>query len=132
MVRWESATDPLVHACRVTVTDVPTTGGTEVGRITPQNPPPTCDIYNVACQLEIQIRAALEGFFGIARDVWTDAIGGLRALALTKDLLGRFSHQALSVEEAAKASAAPRLTDECRQGLQAFLEKKPAPWGAKP
>jgi methylglutaconyl-CoA hydratase len=64
---------------------------------------------------------------------WARAIadGGPRALALTKDLLGRFSHQALSVEEAARASAAPRLTEECRQGLQAFLDKKPVPWAAQ-
>jgi methylglutaconyl-CoA hydratase len=56
------------------------------------------------------------------------AEGGPKALALTKDLLGRFSHQALSLEEAARASAAPRLTEECKQGLTAFFEKKPVPW----
>ena len=56
------------------------------------------------------------------------AEGGPQALALTKDLLQRFSHQALSVEEAAHASAAPRLTEECRQGLEAFFAKRPAPW----
>ena len=56
------------------------------------------------------------------------AEGGPKALALTKDLLQRFSHQAVSVEEAAHASAAPRLTEECRQGLEAFFAKRPAPW----
>ncbi len=56
------------------------------------------------------------------------AEGGPNALAYTKALLHQFSRQALSVEEAAKASAAPRLTDECRQGLQAFFAKQPAPW----
>jgi methylglutaconyl-CoA hydratase len=56
------------------------------------------------------------------------AEGGPEALARTKDLLGRFSHQALSIEEAAQASAAPRLTEECKQGLEAFFAKKPAPW----
>jgi methylglutaconyl-CoA hydratase len=56
------------------------------------------------------------------------AEGGPKALALTKDLLQRFSHQAVSVEEAAHASAAPRLTEECRQGLEAFFTKRPAPW----
>jgi methylglutaconyl-CoA hydratase len=56
------------------------------------------------------------------------AEGGPIALANTKALLHRFSRQALSIEEAAQASAAPRLTDECRQGLQAFFDKKPAPW----
>jgi len=54
--------------------------------------------------------------------------GGPDALALTKQLLQRFSHQALSLAEAAEASAAPRLTEECRQGLRAFFEKRPAPW----
>jgi methylglutaconyl-CoA hydratase len=56
------------------------------------------------------------------------AAGGPQAVAATKDLLRRFSRQALSVEEAAKASAAPRLGDECRQGLEAFFAKRPAPW----
>jgi methylglutaconyl-CoA hydratase len=62
------------------------------------------------------------------------AEGGPEALSRTKDLLHLFSRQALSIEEAAKASAAPRLTEECQQGLRAFFDKKPAPWvrGAGP
>ncbi len=56
------------------------------------------------------------------------AEGGPQALATTKALLQRFSHQAMPVEETAKASAAPRLTDECRQGLRAFFAKQPVPW----
>lgn len=56
------------------------------------------------------------------------AAGGPMALARTKELLQLFSRQALGVEEAANASAAPRLTDECRQGLQAFFAKKQPPW----
>jgi methylglutaconyl-CoA hydratase len=56
------------------------------------------------------------------------AAGGPEALAATKGLLHRFSRQALSVEEAAQASAAPRLGEECRQGLEAFFAKKPPPW----
>jgi methylglutaconyl-CoA hydratase len=56
------------------------------------------------------------------------AEGGPRALAKTKEYLRLFSRQALSIEDAAKASAAPRLTDECQQGLRAFFAKKPAPW----
>lgn len=56
------------------------------------------------------------------------AEGGPRALATTKGYLHQFSRQAASIEDAAKASAAPRLTDECLQGLQAFFAKKPAPW----
>ncbi len=55
------------------------------------------------------------------------AEGGPNALKLTKDLLHRFSHQALSLEEAAQASAAPRLTEECQQGLEAFFAKRPCP-----
>jgi methylglutaconyl-CoA hydratase len=54
--------------------------------------------------------------------------GGPEALARTKALLHQFSHQALSVEEAAKGSAAPRLSEECQQGLRAFFAKQPAPW----
>ncbi len=56
------------------------------------------------------------------------AEGGPEALERTKELLRQFSRQAVSVEEAAKASAAPRLTEECRQGLEAFFAKRPAPW----
>jgi methylglutaconyl-CoA hydratase len=56
------------------------------------------------------------------------AEAGPQALAATKGLLRQFSKQALSVEETARASAAPRLTDECRQGLKAFFAKRPAPW----
>jgi methylglutaconyl-CoA hydratase len=61
---------------------------------------------------------------------WAQSLaeGGPVALASTKALLRQFSHQALSVEEAARASAAPRLSEECRQGLRAFFDKKPAPW----
>ena len=58
------------------------------------------------------------------------AEGGPAALARTKEMLSRFSRQALSIEEAAQASAAPRLTEECRQGLEAFFAKRSAPWSA--
>jgi methylglutaconyl-CoA hydratase len=65
-----------------------------------------------------------------AAERWAASLaeGGPRALATTKDLLRRFSRQALSVEEAANASAEPRLTEECRGGLRAFFEKRPVPW----
>jgi methylglutaconyl-CoA hydratase len=56
------------------------------------------------------------------------AEGGPNALAATKSLLQQFSRQAISVEETAKASAAPRLSEEARQGLEAFFAKRPAPW----
>jgi methylglutaconyl-CoA hydratase len=59
------------------------------------------------------------------------AEGGPDALARTKGLLHQFSRQALSVEEAAQASAAPRLTAECQQGLRAFFAKQPVPWAPK-
>jgi methylglutaconyl-CoA hydratase len=63
-------------------------------------------------------------------DRWVKSLaeGGPQALAATKGLLRTFSRQALSVEETAKASAAPRLGEECRGGLRAFFEKRPAPW----
>jgi methylglutaconyl-CoA hydratase len=56
------------------------------------------------------------------------AEGGPQALAKTKEHLRQFSRQAVSVEDAAKASAAPRLTEECQQGLRAFFAKQAAPW----
>jgi methylglutaconyl-CoA hydratase len=64
---------------------------------------------------------------------WGEALaeGGPQALASTKKLLHSFSHQSLSLEQTAQASAAPRLSEECRQGLSAFFEKRPAPWVAE-
>jgi methylglutaconyl-CoA hydratase len=63
-------------------------------------------------------------------DGWAKSLaeGGPNSLAGTKDILRRCSRQGVAVEELAKASAAPRLTDECRHGLSAFFDKKPAPW----
>jgi methylglutaconyl-CoA hydratase len=63
-------------------------------------------------------------------DVWARALaqGGPQALRLTKALLAQFSKQAVSIEEAARASAAPRLTEECQQGLRAFFAKQSVPW----
>lgn len=65
-----------------------------------------------------------------AADGWAKMLaeGGPKALATTKELLRRCSHQGVAVDELAAASAAPRLTDECRAGLTAFFDKKPAPW----
>lgn len=56
------------------------------------------------------------------------AEGGPKALATTKELLGRCSPRGVAGAELARASAEPRLTDECRGGLAAFFDKRPAPW----
>ena len=56
------------------------------------------------------------------------AAGGPQALTRTKELLKQFSRQALSVEELARESAAPRLTEECRLGLEAYFAKQDPPW----
>lgn len=56
------------------------------------------------------------------------AEGGPEALTKTKEYLHQFSKQVVQMAEAAKASAAPRLSPECRAGLRAFFDKKPAPW----
>src|SRR5262249_31318759 len=56
------------------------------------------------------------------------AEGGPQALAKTKDLLHQFSRQAMSVEEAAKASAAPSLREGGRAALGAFFAKHRARW----
>jgi methylglutaconyl-CoA hydratase len=83
-----------------------------------------CGLVNAAVPAgEVMARAS----------AWARALaeGGPQALAATKDLLKRFSRQALSVEEASRASAAPRLSDECREGLEAFFAKRPAPWAPR-
>ncbi len=61
---------------------------------------------------------------------WAESLaqGGPKALATTKELLRRCSHRAVPIGELAKASAEPRLTDECREGLAAFFEKRPPAW----
>ena len=56
------------------------------------------------------------------------AEGGPKALAQTKELLRRCGPESAAIEELAQASAEPRLTEECRQGVTAFFEKRPAPW----
>lgn len=63
-------------------------------------------------------------------DAWSRSLaeGGPKALATTKELLARCSTQSVSVAELARASAEPRLTEECQHGLQAFFDKKPTPW----
>ncbi|MCS7166898.1 MAG: enoyl-CoA hydratase-related protein [Gemmatales bacterium] len=55
------------------------------------------------------------------------ALGGPQALAKTKELLRRFS-PFITASQAAEESALARLQIECREGLRAFLEKRPAPW----
>ena len=69
----------------------------------------------------------LDHALALARSI---AAGGPQALAATKSLLLQFSRQTVSIADTAKASAAPRLGDECRVGLRAFFEKRPAPWEA--
>ncbi|MBA4188661.1 MAG: enoyl-CoA hydratase [Planctomycetaceae bacterium] len=68
-----------------------------------------------------------------AADAWAKSLaeGGPKALTTTKELLRRFGHQNVSVEELARGSAEPRLTDECKHGLTAFFEKRPAPWSPR-
>ncbi len=56
------------------------------------------------------------------------AEAGPLALATTKRLLQGFSGPAVPSKEFASGSAEARLTVECKEGLRAFLDKKPAPW----
>ncbi len=60
------------------------------------------------------------------------AEGGPKALATTKDLLAKSSHRAIPTADLAKASAEPRLTEECREGLAAFFGKRKAGWVSAP
>jgi methylglutaconyl-CoA hydratase len=77
----------------------------------------------------VQAEELMDRAMALARSL---AEGGPQALARTKELLGLFARQGLSVEEGAKASAAPRLTQECREGLEAFFAKRPVPWAPAP
>ncbi len=58
------------------------------------------------------------------------AMNAPKAETITKSLLEKFSSQAVSMKTA-DYKEAPHLTDECRAGLEAFFEKRPAPWTAE-
>jgi methylglutaconyl-CoA hydratase len=70
----------------------------------------------------------LDRAFALAQSL---ALGGPNAQDGTKALLKQLARAPLSVEETARASAAPRLTEECQQGLRAFFNKQPTPWECK-
>lgn len=55
------------------------------------------------------------------------AMNAPKAETITKALLEKFSVQAVSMKMA-EYKEAPLLTEECRAGLKAFFEKRPAPW----
>jgi methylglutaconyl-CoA hydratase len=92
----------------------------------------TGELIDGVAALQIGLVNAVAGpeHLDATADAWARALaeGGPKALATTKDLLRRCSRQAVGVDELAKASAEPRLTDECRHGLAAFFDKQPAPW----
>ncbi len=54
------------------------------------------------------------------------AMNAPKAETITKGLLEKFSAQAVSMKTA-DYKEAPHLTDECRAGLEAFFQKRPAP-----
>ena len=54
------------------------------------------------------------------------ASGSLQAMAATKHLIGSVPHDKL--ERAAVANAKARATADCREGVRAFLEKRPPTW----
>lgn len=56
------------------------------------------------------------------------AESGPMALASTKELLRDFGNVSQLRAKAARGSALARLTIECKDGLRAFLAKRPAPW----
>ncbi len=68
-----------------------------------------------------EIATALEWARSIAE-------GGPQALATTKAILQRFNRPPVDPADFASGSASARLTVECKEGLRAFLEKRPAPW----
>ncbi len=57
------------------------------------------------------------------------AMNAPKAETITKSLMEKFSAQAVSMKTADYREA-PHITDECRAGLEAFFQKRPAPWTA--
>jgi methylglutaconyl-CoA hydratase len=80
-----------------------------------------CGLVNSVVTPELLLPTALAWCKSLAE-------GGPKALAKTKELLSQCSRPGPSVDDLAKASAEPRLTDECRGGLTAFFDKQPLPW----
>jgi methylglutaconyl-CoA hydratase len=62
-----------------------------------------------------------------ARSIATNAP---KAEAMTKSLLCRFSGQAIAMSMT-EYTAAPHVSDETREGLQAFFDKQPVPWASR-
>lgn len=82
------------------------------------------------------LRIGLINAIAPASDVVTYALdwarclteSGPMALASTKEMLRQFGNVSHLRPEAARGSALARLTVECKDGLRAFLDKRPAPW----
>jgi len=91
------------------------------GELIDANEAARCGLINQVVPAEYLLEKALALASSLAE-------GGPKALATTKELLQRCSRQALTLDEFARASAEPRLGEECRQGLEAFFEKRQAPW----
>jgi len=61
-------------------------------------------------------------------------LGGPQAQAAAKDLIRAVAHQPVTetvLDDTARRIAALRATSEAREGLSAFLDKRPAAWTAK-
>lgn len=60
---------------------------------------------------------------------WATSVGmnAPKAEMITKDLLRKFSSHALAMAMR-EYKEAPHITDECREGLEAFFAKRPVPW----
>jgi methylglutaconyl-CoA hydratase len=91
------------------------------GELMEANGAARCGLINQVVPTDFLIDTALS---------WAKAIaeGGPKAQATTKDILHICSLQARTMGEFARASAEPRLGEECQVGLEAFFAKKPAPW----
>jgi len=67
----------------------------------------------------------------IAHDIATETSGS--AVALTKQMMAQISGMGRreALDYAVNMNAFARGTDDCKAGIQAFLDKKPAPWKAE-
>lgn len=80
-----------------------------------------CGMINHVVSAEALMQASLQ---------WAESIrqGGPSALKKTKELFDQFDRTGNDLESLARASAEPRFTEECVQGLGAFFGKTTAPW----
>lgn len=113
LVRWDSELDPDYYECKTLAVDV-ADGGVNTVRSTPTDGATPCEFSDLPCQIGRAVRDALASVFGVAEDLWTDALDGLHDAAMEKL---PFAYVVLAFDgistQLAAANAAVTSTADC-------------------